>query len=168
MKLTLTIGASPLRQWHLDLIDRLRMVPGLDASLDGAGRQRAQPQRLSDAPGGGQARSHPAQSRLFTAVAASNGVQQREASSAPADLILALEDAPASATSRNWRLLFDGQPGEAALLAAAAAGRMPLVEIMAGDVLVAAGRPGSENNRAPQAMLDDLLSRMITLIVAVV
>lgn len=168
MKLTLTIGASPLRQWHLDLIDRLRMVPGLDASLDGAGRQGAQPQRLSDAPGGGQARSHPAQSRLFTAVAASNGVQQREAPSAPADLILALEDAPASATSRNWRLLFDGQPGEAALLAAAAAGRMPLVEIMAGDVLVAAGRPGSENNRAPQAMLDDLLSRMITLIVAAV
>lgn len=130
---------------------------------------RIEPQRFADLPRSADKFHDFPSTGLFATVPAEEGLLRSGPVPSHADLILDLDGASAAAGQvPRWRLLFDGQAGEDALLTAALAGHAPLVEIMAGDDLVAAGRPGSENNRVPQAMLDDILSRLVTLIVATV
>lgn len=161
MKLTVHIGASPLRRWHLELIDRLRAVPGVDPALGGAGAHDPDP---ADRAGAGSRPDLP-QGGLFGRVPPAD---RPAPASGPAELILDLDGTAAGGDATCWRLRVDGQSGESALVAAALAGHAPLIEIVAGDGLVAAARPGSENNRLPPAMLEDLLSRLATLVVAAV
>lgn len=165
MKLTLNIGASPLRRWHLDLIDRLRAVPELELSMRAPAGHGTGPQCFANTA---CASKDPPQSELFAIAPAGTGLPPHRPASVAADLVLDLDETSAVGDARSWQLHFDGQTGENALVAAVLAGRMPLVEVMANGTLVAAGRPGSENNRAPQMMLDDILSRLVTLIVAAV
>lgn len=168
MRLRLTIGASPLRRWHLLLIDRLRSIPGLDLSLfrpENAPADRSGLGPLFRVEG----LLHGLRPDSLFAVAESGDVTvptSRQADAA--DLILDLGDGSAAEAGRRWTLHFDGKAGEDALVAILLGGSIPLVEIRAGGDIIAAGRPGSENGRILLAKLDDILSRIVTLTVAAV
>lgn len=168
MRLRLTIGASPLRRWHLLLIDRLRSVPGLELSLclpESAPADRSGLGPLFRVEG----LLHGLRPDSLFAVAEPGDVAapiSRQAG--PADLVLDLGDGSAAEAGRRWSLHFDGKAGEDALVAALLGGGIPLVELREGGDVVAAGRPGSENGRIFLAKLDDILSRIVTLIVAAV
>ncbi|KRE02350.1 formyl transferase [Bosea sp. Root670] len=168
MRLTLTIGASPLRRWHLLLIARLSGIQGLDLSIS---LPEADP---ADQSGLGllfrvEGLLHGLRPDSLFATAPRSAVTVPIGRSAgAADLVLDLGKGATVVPGRRWTLHADGEAGEGALVAALLAGRMPLVELKEGGELIAAGRPGTEYGRVLLATLDDVLSRLVTLIVAAV
>lgn len=168
MRLTLNIDASPLRRWHLLLIERLRTIPGLDLSI-------SLPEiELTDQTGLGplfrvEGLLHNLRSDgLFARASRAEVTIPINPPEGGPDLVLDLGDGRASAPGRRWTLHVDGEAGEGALVAALLAGRMALVELKEGTALIAAGRPGTEYGRILLATLDDVLSRLVTLIAAAV
>src|SRR5262249_58566510 len=75
---------------------------------------------------------------------------------------------PAPEDARVLRPLFDGAPGQAALLGALTAGRMPIIEIEDVDagVVVARAAPRAENTATITEGLDCALARLVTLVTA--
>jgi hypothetical protein len=69
-----------------------------------------------------------------------------------------------------WRLLFDGAPGEAALLAALLHGRAPVIELVDARSRVALERatPGIDASSSIVDQVDSVLARVVTTIVAAV
>lgn len=168
MRLRLNIDASPLRRWHLLLIERLRSVAGvaLSVSLPETGP--------ADQSGLGplfrvEGLLHGLRpDGLFAVASRAEITAPIDGLAADADLVVDLGTGSAAVPGHRWTLHFDGEAGEGALVAALLAGRIPLVELRDGAQLVAAGRPGSENGRIFLAKLDDILSRVVTLIAAAV
>jgi hypothetical protein len=168
MRLRLNIDTSPLRRWHLALIDRLRTIQGLDLSI-------CLPEiALADQSGLGplfrvESLLHNLRfDGLFARASRAEMPFQTDRPVGQADLVLDLGDGTAAGPGRLWTLHFDGEAGEGALVAALLGGRMPLVELREGGELIAAGRPGTEHGRVLLATLDDVLSRLVTLIVSAV
>nr|WP_047576948.1 formyl transferase [Methylobacterium sp. ZNC0032] len=170
MRLTLNIDASPLRRWHLLLIDRLRSVADIELSVS---LPEVDP---PDQSGLGplfrvEGLLHNLRSDGLFARASRTDLTvptHRPGVDPDPDLVLDLGDGAAGASERRWLLHVDGEVGEGALVAALLSGRMPLVELRAGGTLISAGRPGTEYGRILLATLDDVLSRLVTLIVAAV
>lgn len=166
MRLTLNIDASPLRRWHLLLIDRLRSIAGVDLSIslpksDATDQSGLDPLfRVEGFLNGLRPDS------LFAIASRADATVPAGPPTGAADLVLDLGGMASAVPGRRWSLHFDGETGEGALVAALLGGRNPLVELMEEGQLIAAGRPGSENGRILLAKLDDILSRVVTLIVA--
>lgn len=166
MRVTLRVDASQLRNWHLQLAERLDALPGIAVSIEAA--------TIQDAPLAGieslfqlEALIH----RLPRNGAAGRAQPQAFAKwaageAAADDLTLDLCGGAPEREGRLWRLTFDGMTGDAALLGALIEGRTPLVEIVEGGRVVAAGRPGTEYGGVALAAFEDVLARIATLIVA--
>jgi hypothetical protein len=157
MRLVLRIDASALRRWHLDLLERLDAATGHATVVE-----------LSEK----NAASRPIQGGLdrcgaFATIDRSAITARLDRVAAAPDLMLDLGSRQRQAGGmRHWHLLVDGRAGDGALAAAALANRPPVVELMEGDRVVAAGRLGTEHGGHPQAMLTDVLARLVTLILA--
>jgi len=168
MRLTLNIGASPLRRWHLLLIGLLRGLPGVDLSVslsetDPADRSGLDP--LFRVEGLLHGLRHDS---LFATASRSDVTVPIGRPAGAADLVLDLAGQAATGPGHRWTLHFDGETGEDALVAILLGGGIPLVELREGGDIIAVGRPGSENGRILLAKLDDILSRLVTLIAAAV
>lgn len=167
MRLVLRIDGSCVRRWHLQLLERLGAIAGLQASVALSTSEASSEgfDRLFklEALLHGLATSGPA--GLLPATALDT---YRADGDARPDLVLDLGGGNATGAARHWRLTFDGVAGEAALLNSLLAGRTPMAEIREGDALVAAGRLGTENGHIVLAAFTDALERLLTLIVAAV
>lgn len=75
-------------------------------------------------------------------------------------------DAVASDGLRVWRLLYDGRPGETALLASLLAGRVPVASLVEDGRVIAEARLGTEVRGVVRTMFEDALARTVTLIAA--
>lgn len=165
MRLVLRIDGSCVRRWHLQLLERLGAIAGLQASVALSAGQ----------PPGGDF------DRLFRLEALIHGVAMdgpaallpaaalapyRAEAGFEADLTLDLCGGADAGDARHWRLAFDEVAGERALLNSLLAGRAPLAEIIEGERLVAAGRLGTENGHIVLAAFTDVLERLTSLIVA--
>lgn len=85
-----------------------------------------------------------------------------DAQDAAADVVIDVEgtlDAPGA-----WRVTFDGRPGTAAALAVLAAGRFPLVRVVAEGRTLATGRPGSDTPRPLTRALEDVLAGTVLVV----
>jgi hypothetical protein len=167
MRLSVRLDGGMPRRWHLRLLERIARIPGLTVSVDarpGPGalpdnaallfRLEALLRRLSlTGP------SAPIARAALDTVAAPASV--------PPDLVLDLcGDAEAAPGTPVWRLRYDGASGEAALLAALLAGRMPVVSLSEGGRIVASGRVGTESRSIMLTAFEDALVRAMSLILA--
>ncbi|GAA1426497.1 hypothetical protein GCM10009616_01210 [Microlunatus lacustris] len=166
MQVEIRLADSPLRRWHLELVDRLASLPHVEAivtSSPGADVRRNRPGGI-EAVFAVERLLHGRVQGLSAPVAP---VPSGDRSRTP-DVLLDLGAAPADDPAA-WRLEFDGQPGEAAALAALRQGRPPLVRVVRHDrTVVVAGRPGSESPGVLVAAFDDLLAGCVTLLVKAV
>ena len=157
-------GRTP-RRWHARLLARLGQIPGLLAEVD-------------DRPGG---EPWPANADLLFRLEGLIHRAPPQDASAPLapDALAALPRAGAGepdlildlcgdveATSRVWRLAFDGRSGETGLLASLLAGGPPVATLSEGGRPVAAGRLGTEAPGSALTAFDDGLMRTVTLIAA--
>jgi hypothetical protein len=78
--------------------------------------------------------------------------------------------AGAATSGRTLRVLYDGLPGECALMAALFAGRIPSIELQdaASGEIVSSVCPGAENSATITAALEAALAGLVTLIVCTV
>jgi hypothetical protein len=86
------------------------------------------------------------------------------------DLVFDLSgDGPVIAAGRTIRLLYDGVAGEAGLLGALAAGRMPIIDMedMEPGVIIARGAPCAGNAATMSEAFDCALARVVTLVTAI-
>ncbi len=155
MKLVLRIGAAPARRWHLTLLERLGAIPGVQPTLALSGPAPRAAARLHGLDRDGAFAPLPA--------SAFHGWTGNEPKP---DLVLDLGNEAAEGEARHWQLLFDGRPGEMALIDALTASRAPVVEIMEGTAVAAAGRIGTDRGDDIKAALADVLDRVVTLVVA--
>ena len=159
-------GPGP-RRWHLDLLESLsRVHEGVEATLSRA----ASP-------------AFEAAHKLFQWETVLNGLPRIEPwGPAPAaewrrfqvsdprgaDLTIDLSADGSPLSGAVMKVEFDGVAGEAGLVAAAVAGRSPVMRITRGDKLVAAGRLGAENPGVARLALEDMLARARAMILGAV
>ena len=89
----------------------------------------------------------------------------------PPDLIIDLcGDGGTGQRSPTVRIVYDGVPGETALIGALVAGRMPMIEIEepSTGMIVAGGLPCADNAPTLSDMFEHVLARAITLILSLV
>ena len=166
MRLTLRLDGSYVRNWHLQLVERLRALPGVTVAV---------------ALAAGGEPLHGGVEALFQLEALIHRLSRTGPAAllprsaldpflrsdlAEADLTIDLAGDATADNGRLWRLTFDGVTGEAALLAALLEGDTPLVAIVEGERAVAAGRLGTEYGGVLLASFEDILARISTLIVA--
>jgi hypothetical protein len=86
----------------------------------------------------------------------------------PADLVIDLCGGDTPAGARVLRLVYNGEPGETALLGGLVVGRMPLIEIEDAEsgAIVASGMPGADNAATVLEAFEHALARAATLIAA--
>ncbi|SFI49081.1 hypothetical protein SAMN05216304_102992 [Bosea sp. OK403] len=166
MRVKVRLDGHRLRRWHVLLLERLASRPGLEVEVDPVLGQIAPPPSIEslfqlETLIHGLSRSGPAQLVPHSALAPFSRL-----TSAPADLTLDLCGDEHAGKGRVWRLIFDGVAGEMALLALILDGRTPLAEVVEGNVVVAAGRLGTEYGGIAVASFEDILARVSTLIVA--
>ena len=168
MHVRLRLDGRQARRWHRDLVRRLSETAGTTVEVEFAS---------TDAP------ALPANADLlFTlerlifglpAQAASTPLPAPDRAGLPAvgghppDLILDLVgDRDGGGTARVWHLRYDGQDGEAGLLASLLAGRAPWATVSEGGRVVASARLGTEMQGRVATAFDDALARTVTLILA--
>ena len=168
MKIEVRQTRTPLRRWHLVVLDRLSALPDVDVCLSSDSGTAAEDTAGSFEPLlEFQRRLHRRPPGLSSRVKEAAAAGYRDGGGAPADLVIDLGPEPLS-DERVWRLDFDAEPGESAALTALSTGRTPLVSLLEADTVLAAGRPGSETPGLLVAAFDDLLARCVTLIVQTV
>ncbi|TPK72245.1 formyl transferase [Mesorhizobium sp. B2-4-17] len=166
MRMSLRLDSECVRAFHLMLLQRLAVLPHVEVCVD------ARPAR------GGIPGSAAALFQLETAIHGlpADGLAERLPLSAlapyrtqapaPADLVLDLcGDAHVNGT-RVWRMTYDGDAGEAALLASILDGRTPIARIEENGTVVAEGRLGTEYGGIALASFQDMLARTASLILA--
>lgn len=170
MRLELQIDRKAVRRWHLRLAAVLAQRPEVTVSIRWTESNRepipacvetvfALERRIHGLPSGMSA------TESFLALDEYAGCNQFP------DLVLDLVGAhpnPDSPDTRAWRLTFDGNVGEEALLAALMSRRMPGVAIVDADggQPIVSGRPGSETPGVVVAAFEDVLARTISLVQA--
>ncbi len=166
MKILIRIDGNGLRGWHLDLLERLStlddMSPAVEFSPGGDGQAVMRLLRLEGWLRGQPARapSQPVPRTAFDRWRTQDGHST--------DLTLDLSSSPSEASDACWRLTFDGQGGEVALVAATLAGVTPTAELRDGRSVIAAARLGTDRVDAVQAKLDDMLERTVTLLLTAI
>ncbi|MCJ2011406.1 formyl transferase [Methylobacterium sp. J-076] len=162
------LDRDALRGWHLRLLERLgqradcRLVVDAVAGTAGALPANAELLFQLEATIHGLPRPGLATAAAPVALAPYEGAE----AGAP-DLVLDLCGAPAGPDAETWRLDYDGNPGEAGLLAALFSGRAPVAALRdGGGMAVAAGRLGAESLTVMLVAFEDYLARTITLIEA--
>lgn len=169
MRLSVRLDGSTPRRWHLRLIERLTHCPGLSVCVDARPGPGALPTNAVllfrlEALLRGLPQTGPS-----APITSTNLDAMRARDAAPADLILDLcGDVAALPGTRVWHLRFDDLPGEAALLKALLAGRMPVVTLSEGPRIVASGRIGTEARNIMLSAFEDALVRTMSLILAAV
>lgn len=168
MQVDVQLDAGGLRTWHVDLVERLAVLPGVQVAVrpvDGApdGGARAERlmalerllHRLDAGPLG------PVEWSVLSSYA-------RAATTPQADLVVDLSSG-AGTPRPVWTVTYDGVPGEQAALGALRAGRMPLISLTdsAGSV-VAQGRAGSEQPGLLTTALADVAAGAAALVVGAV
>jgi hypothetical protein len=165
------LDAAALRQWHLDLLNRLNALPAHAAVVELDHRPVERRRGLTEFLRG-EAWLHGIKSHgPFGSVATDAIAPFCKSPDDHVDIEIDLrsrretgaQDAPARPC---WRVLFNGQAGEAALIDLLIAGQAPHVEIVDGQRVVAEGRLGTEYGGVLLSALSDVLSRLLTLIVA--
>ncbi|QDB80175.1 formyl transferase [Georgenia sp. 311] len=157
MRVAVRLDRRALRRWHLEVVSALAGRPDLEVGVrwsTGSRPPAPEVDRLF------------ALERILHGLPAGRSARLEEAHLAPylardgePDVVLDLvgDDGTAGPT---WHLTFDGGAGEAPLLAALLAGRVPavrVVDLTAGRTL-AAGRPGSETPGVTVAAFEDVLA----------
>lgn len=163
MLLRLRLDLSTLRAWHVELVRRLKLRPGLVVEIEhhATASLAANAERLLRF----EALVHGAASGALT-LPAPQALAASPSTAQAADLVLDLTGTAAASAVRTWRLLFDGGPGDGPLFATLHAGGSPLAEIREGERVVAAGRLGTEAPGNVLVSLNDAFARTITLILA--
>jgi hypothetical protein len=92
----------------------------------------------------------------------------KELSSQRSDLTMDLSGDLPTDRKDVWRLTFDGEPGERALLGLLINGQTPVAAILQGSRVVMIGRLGTENKGIMMLSFEDALARVITIILAAV
>lgn len=171
MKILLRLDSAALRHWHLDLLNRLNASPAGEAfaELD----EGAIPGR----PGfpillQGERWLHGlAGEGAFARVPVDAIAAYRKPFGGIPDVVIDLgsrggraSGSPAAAA--GWTILFNGQPGEDALIDLLVAGQVPHARIVSAGEVVAEGRLGTEHGGVLLLTVSDVLSRLVTLIVA--
>jgi len=161
---------SPVRRWHLELIDRLASLPHVQVTL--AERPKVQDSRNY----GGAVEGVMAFERLLHRAPPGLGTPQDSSvldalpltGERTADIELDLSSTP-RANARTWWVEFDGHTGERAAFEALRRGAQPLVHVVRpGPMVAASGRPGSEMPGVLATAFDDMLAGCITLIIKAV
>ncbi len=168
MRVRLRLDGRRPRFWHAALVERIALGTGDVVEVDrrpgpedwpsGADLLFRLETLVHRLPGRGPAASLPAERAA------------RWAPPGPAapDVVIDLcGDVPAADAAAVWRLTFDGAPGEAGLLAGLLAGSPPVAAIADGDRPLASGRVGTEVRGVVLTAFEDGLSRVVTLIGAV-
>ncbi|GJE45134.1 hypothetical protein AEGHOMDF_4328 [Methylobacterium soli] len=167
VRVRLRLDGRRARRWHLRLADALARHPGACLEVDA----RPGPDHWPDNA-----------DLLFRLETAIHGLPQigpaahldartppswPAPGNAPPDLVIDLcGDVPETGAVRLWRVLYDGQAGEAALLASLLAGRAPIAEIVEGQRVLCSGRLGTEVRGVALTMFEDALVRTATMIEA--
>nr|WP_181703520.1 formyl transferase [Chthonobacter albigriseus] len=155
------------RAWHLTLLEALASNPKLHVGIDWAEETEAWPAEVDalfqlEATLFGIPRPGPL-TRLPCAAFERYLAPPTSVVDVTIDFSL---DSAEPASSRAWRLRFDGQEGPVALLGAVMAGHTPRVTLEASGQVIAAGRVGSERTGVVLATLEDMLERIVTMIAA--
>ncbi|MCJ2033937.1 formyl transferase [Methylobacterium sp. J-068] len=167
MRLSVRLDGRVPRRWHLRLIERIVRQSGMPVSVEATPGPGALPSNaallfrleamLRRLPANGP--SAPIARTELDAVTVRDG--------ALPDLILDLcGDVEGGPNARVWRVAYDGVPGEAALLAALLAGRMPIVTLTENGRSLASGRIGTEARGIMLTAFEDSLVRTMSLILA--
>ena len=162
MRLRLRFDRSRARAWHADLLRQLSRREGLTVTFEHAAaiapftvhaEQLIRVEALLSRSALGTA-----------AVLPSAALEPWQAGPEPADLVIDLGGGAQPADAPVWRLLYDGEPGEASLLSALVQGRSPVAELREGERTIAAGRLGTETPGDLHGAFVDALVRTGTLI----
>jgi hypothetical protein len=167
MRLKVRLDGSSCRRWHVRLLERLSEMPAVSVTVDAR-------------PGpGGLPRSA---ELLFQFEAAIHGVNPSLSAFAPpselekyteiwshrSDLTIDLLGDMPTKRKDVWRLTFDGEPGESALLGLLINGVTPVAAISEESRVVIVGRLGTESQGVMMLSFEDALARVITIILAAV
>jgi hypothetical protein len=167
MQIAVRFDGLCARRWHWSLLRRLADQPGIEVGID--------PQPAHD-------RLPAAVGTLFQLETVLYGLPKPEATAQialsefdqfprhlePSDIIIDLCGDVSSEKTRVWKLTFNGEAGEPALLSLLLAGHTPLAEIVENGSVIAAGRVGTEYGSIAAASFEDIMSRTCTLIDAAV
>lgn len=157
--------AGDERGWHVELARRLTAA--------GAEVRSGTCPRTPDVPRGehDELRALLRTERLLHRVRPSRAARCSPTSLAPwqyddpaaaADVVIDVEgglDVPGA-----WQVTFDGRTGTEGALSALAAGRFPVVRVVADGRVLATGRPGSETPRPLTAALEDVLAGTVLVV----
>ncbi|KAB1072573.1 glucosamine inositolphosphorylceramide transferase family protein [Methylobacterium planeticum] len=165
MRIRLRLDGRHARRWHARLIEHLARRPDTVVEVEAGPGPDTWPANadllfrlealIHGLPADGPA-AHldaPARSRW-----PSPGTE------APDRIIDLCGDVPDDGPVPVWRVLYDGQGGEAALLASLLAGRAPIAELVEGNRLRCSGRLGTEIRGVALTMFEDALVRTATMI----
>jgi hypothetical protein len=99
-----------------------------------------------------------------------HGLERYAGATDDADLTLDFCGDAAEENGRIWRVLYDGAPGDAVLIGALVAARMPVIEIedCSTGAIIARGIPAADNAGTISGALDCVLARVVTLTQAAV
>ncbi|GJE56814.1 glucosamine inositolphosphorylceramide transferase family protein [Methylobacterium thuringiense] len=159
-------GRRP-RFWHAALIDSLARRPDCRIEVDAPPGSDDWPHHADrlfriEALFHGLPRNGPAAPLDDTATAA----WPRPTGQTP-DLVVDLcGDVVEAGETRVWRLAYNGQPGEVALLTSLLAGRVPLASLTEDGCTICEARLGTEVRGVVQTMFEDGLARTVTMIAA--
>ena len=166
MRIRVRLDGRQLRRWHVDLIERLLFRPDTRVCVDAAFEQPVAPSKVDG---------------LFRIETLIHGLPRRGLSNrlpvsalarferdgeAPVDVTLDLSGGDPRADGRALLVTYDGVAGEAALLAAILDRRTPVMEVVAAEGVIAAGRLGSDHLGIARATFEDMLARAASLIFA--
>ncbi|MBX9934340.1 MAG: formyl transferase [Methylobacterium sp.] len=169
MRLRLRLDGRSPRRWHLALIARLAGLPGVGLEID-----------ASPGPGGLPDNSHllfrleamlgrlPVDGPSAFIAPESLRVYAPKSNAEP-DLVLDLcGDVSDKTGPRVWTLLFDGRPGEEALLASILDGRMPVSTLREDGRVIASARLGTESIGSTIVSFEDGVTRATMFVAAAV
>jgi hypothetical protein len=166
MRIRVRLDGRQLRLWHVDLIERLSLRPDTTVCVDATFEQPVAPSKVDG---------------LFRIETLIHGLPRRGLSNrvpvsalarferdeqAPADVTLDLCGGDPRADGRALRVTYDSVAGEGALLAAIFDRRTPVMEVVAAEGVMAAGRLGSDHVGIARATFEDMLARAASLIFA--
>ena len=164
MRIRLRLDGRRPRAWHAALIDRLAARTDRPVEVDAQPCTDEWPSEAEtllriEAFAYGLPRNGPASRLTDAAVAA----WSRPSETDP-DLIIDLVGDVAPSSVPLVRLLFDGLPGESALLSALLAKRVPVASLAGNGRTLCAARLGTEVRGVVLTMLDDAFARTVSMI----